>query len=74
MGAGTDQDVRAVGRNFLSAWTLMGHEFVEMRNTPAAAQVYRVAVDINPNDYRAWYVLLVDGGRRRWRVVRHGMG
>jgi len=33
----------------------MGHEFVEMKNTPAAAQVYRIAVDINPNDYRAWY-------------------
>lgn len=46
-------------RNCLSAWTLMGHEFVEMKNTPAATQVYRIAVDINPNDYRAWYVQVV---------------
>lgn len=42
---------------FLSAWTLMGHEFVEMKNTPAAIDAYRRAVDINPRDYRAWYGL-----------------
>jgi anaphase-promoting complex subunit 8 len=32
----------------------MGHEYVEMKNTPAAIQAYRRAVDINPRDYRAW--------------------
>lgn len=42
---------------FLSAWTLMGHEYVEMKNTPAAIDAYRRAVDINPRDYRAWYGL-----------------
>lgn len=44
----------AVDRRFLAAWTLMGHEYVEMKNTAAAIQVYRRAVDINPKDYRAW--------------------
>ncbi len=30
--------------NYLSAWTLMGHEFMEMKNTNAAIQSYRKAV------------------------------
>jgi tetratricopeptide (TPR) repeat protein len=42
---------------FLSAWTLMGHEYVEMKNTTAAVSAYRTAVDIQPRDYRAWYGL-----------------
>ncbi|EFH50251.1 hypothetical protein ARALYDRAFT_910072 [Arabidopsis lyrata subsp. lyrata] len=42
---------------YLSAWTLMGHEYVEMKNTHAAIDAYRRAVDINPCDYRAWYGL-----------------
>ncbi|XP_052181353.1 anaphase-promoting complex subunit 8 [Diospyros lotus] len=46
-----------LNKNYLSAWTLMGHEFVEMKNTPAAIDAYRRAVDINPCDYRAWYGL-----------------
>ncbi|KAI4180828.1 MAG: hypothetical protein LQ346_006909 [Caloplaca aetnensis] len=44
-------------RGFLSAWTLMGHEYVEMKNTHAAIESYRRAVDINRKDYRAWYGL-----------------
>ena len=44
-------------RNFLSAWTLMGHEYVEMKNPHAAIESYRRAVDINRKDYRAWYGL-----------------
>ena len=44
-------------RDFLSAWTLMGHEFVEMKNTHAAIESYRRAVDTNRKDYRAWYGL-----------------
>ena len=43
--------------NFLAAWTLMGHEFVELKNPPAAIEAYRKAVAINPSDYRAWYGL-----------------
>jgi len=44
-------------RNFLSAWTLMGHEYLEMKNTHAAIESYRRAVDVNRKDYRAWYGL-----------------
>ena len=57
-------------RRHPSAWTLMGHEFVELKNTPAAVECYRHAVDVNPQDYRAWYglgqtyELLQVGGRR----------
>ncbi|KAL6784802.1 APC8A [Auxenochlorella protothecoides x Auxenochlorella symbiontica] len=43
--------------NCLSAWTLMGHEYVELKNPPAAIEAYRRAVDVNPRDYRAWYGL-----------------
>lgn len=46
-----------INRNYLSAWTLMGHEFLEMTNTAAAVEAYRRAVDINPKDFRAWYGL-----------------
>ncbi|KAF7999336.1 hypothetical protein HF325_006012 [Metschnikowia pulcherrima] len=41
----------------LSAWTLMGHEFVELKNSHAAIELYRRAVDINAKDFRAWYGL-----------------
>lgn len=44
-------------RNCLSAWTLMGHEFVELKNTHAAIESYRRAVDANKKDFRAWYGL-----------------
>jgi len=46
-----------LNRSFLSAWTLMGHEYVELKNTAAAVDAYRHAVDINAKDYRAWYGL-----------------
>lgn len=46
-----------LNRNYLSAWTLMGHEFVEMKNTAAAVEAYRRAVDVSPKDFRAWYGL-----------------
>ena len=42
-------------RTFLSAWTLMGHEYIEMKNTHAAIESYRRAVDVNRKDYRAWF-------------------
>lgn len=44
-------------RNFSSAWTLMGHEYVEMKNTQTAIECYRRAVDTNRRDFRAWYGL-----------------
>jgi anaphase-promoting complex subunit 8 len=43
--------------NYTGAWTLMGHEYVELKNTPAAMEAYRKAADVEPNDYRAWYGL-----------------
>lgn len=46
-----------LNRYALSAWTLMGHEFVELKNTHAAIESYRRAVDANKKDYRAWYGL-----------------
>ncbi|UKZ72950.1 hypothetical protein TrVFT333_000587 [Trichoderma virens FT-333] len=39
------------------SWTLMGHEYVELKNTHAAIESYRRAVDVNRRDYRAWYGL-----------------
>ena len=44
-------------RHFLQAWTLMGHEFIELKNTHAAIESYRRAVDVDRKDYRAWYGL-----------------
>lgn len=43
--------------NCLSAWTLMGHEFVELKNTHAAIESYRRALEVNNKDFRAWYGL-----------------
>ncbi|KAJ2083093.1 anaphase-promoting complex component apc8 [Coemansia sp. RSA 988] len=42
---------------YLAAWTLMGHEFIELKNTAAAIDAYRHAVDVDDRDYRAWYGL-----------------
>ncbi|KAH9416628.1 Anaphase-promoting complex subunit 23 [Dermatophagoides pteronyssinus] len=42
---------------YLSAWTLMGHEYIELKNTNAAIQAYRSAIKCNEQDYRAWYGL-----------------
>lgn len=46
-----------VNMNYLSAWTLMGHEFVELKNTSAAVYCYRRSIEISETDYRAWYGL-----------------
>ncbi len=35
----------------------MGHEYLEMKNTNAAIESYRTAVDIDQKDFRAWYGL-----------------
>ncbi|KAJ2760627.1 anaphase-promoting complex component apc8, partial [Coemansia nantahalensis] len=42
---------------YLAAWTLMGHEYIEMKNTVAAVDAYRHAVEVDERDYRAWYGL-----------------
>lgn len=44
-------------RGCSAAWTLMGHEYVEMKNSHAAIESYRRAVEGNRRDYRAWYGL-----------------
>eukprot|EP00041_Stephanoeca_diplocostata_P014002 m.251502 g.251502 ORF g.251502 m.251502 type:complete len:618 (+) comp19539_c0_seq4:264-2117(+) len=46
-----------LNRSYLSAWTLMGHEYMELKNSAAAIEAYRRAVEIDPRDYRAWYGL-----------------
>lgn len=46
-----------LNKNCTSAWTLMGHEFVELKNSHAAIECYRRAVDINTRDFKAWYGL-----------------
>ncbi|KAJ3413516.1 Anaphase-promoting complex subunit 23 [Chytridiales sp. JEL 0842] len=38
-------------------WSLLGHEYTEMKNPRAGIEAYRRAVDINPRDYKAWYAL-----------------
>ena len=43
--------------SYLPAWTLMGHEYVELKNPPAAIEAYHRAVRLDPFDYRAWYGL-----------------
>lgn len=47
----------SLSQDCLSAWTLMGHEFVELKNSNAAIESYRRAVDTNNKDFRAWYGL-----------------
>lgn len=43
--------------DYLPAWTLMGHEFVELRNMANAITCYRQAIAIYRYDYRPWYGL-----------------
>lgn len=53
--------------NYLSAWTLMGHEFVEMKNPSAAIDAYRSApCQVLPSSctspFRRYVVRKMDGG------------
>ncbi|KAF9126726.1 Anaphase-promoting complex subunit 23 [Mortierella sp. 14UC] len=41
-------------RSYSSAWTLLGHEYMEMKNAYAAVEAYRRAVDYDQRDFRAW--------------------
>ena len=46
--------------NYLSAWTLMGHEYMELKNTPAAIQAYRHAIGgLHCIQYRPTFTPLV---------------
>jgi anaphase-promoting complex subunit 8 len=46
-----------LNRRFVAAWTLVGHEYLELKNTPGAIEAYRKAIDIDAGDHRAWYGL-----------------
>ena len=41
----------------VSAWILMGHEFMEMKKTEDAIKAYRSAINLDRTDQRAWYGL-----------------
>jgi anaphase-promoting complex subunit 8 len=43
--------------SFSFAWTLIGHEFVELENISAAIAAYTKAYEANPRDFRALYGL-----------------
>ena len=47
----------ALNASYLSAWTLLGHEYLEVNNAHAALEAYRRALDISHRDYRAWFGL-----------------
>lgn len=40
-----------------SAWVLVGHEYIELRNPSAAIACYLRATKTNPADFRAWFGL-----------------
>lgn len=42
---------------YLDAWTLVGHEYLSIKDPHHAIAAYRRAVDSNPLAYRAWYGL-----------------
>ena len=45
-----------LNKKYLSAWTLMGHEYIELKNTSQAIKAYREAVKASGGrDFRAWY-------------------
>lgn len=46
------QEALKLNPNYLPAWTLLGHEYMELRNISAAIESYRNAIEVNPRDYR----------------------
>lgn len=47
----------ALDRYFISAYTLIGHEYLELKLMPNAIDSYNSALNIDPHDFRAWYGL-----------------
>jgi anaphase-promoting complex subunit 8 len=41
-----------LNREYLPAWTLMGHEFVELKNSHAAIEAYRKAIGEFPGPWK----------------------
>ncbi|ORY98781.1 anaphase promoting complex subunit 8 [Syncephalastrum racemosum] len=46
-----------LNRSYYLAWTLLGHDYIELKDTNSAIECYRRAINANPRDYRAWYGL-----------------
>lgn len=46
-----------LNRNYMAAWTLMGHEFVELGNPQAAIETYQMGTELAPYDFRPWFGL-----------------
>jgi len=44
-------------RTYLPAFTLMGHEHIEMKRSEEAIESYRAGVELDRKDYRAWFGL-----------------
>jgi anaphase-promoting complex subunit 8 len=68
-------------RTYLSAWTLMGHEYVEMKNSHAAIEAYRRAAGSSVHfsdvavafDSRACPFFDIDVNRKDYRAW-YGLG
>ena len=43
--------------DFISARTLIGHEYLELRNFTQAIHSYHKGTTLDPNDCRAWFGL-----------------
>lgn len=37
-----------------SAWILLGHAYIELKDSVSASEMYRKALELNPRDVRAW--------------------
>ncbi|GAA5801892.1 hypothetical protein HPULCUR_007350 [Helicostylum pulchrum] len=46
-----------LNRSYPLAWTLLGHDYIEVKNINAAIECYRRAASLNSRDYRSWYGL-----------------
>ncbi|CAO3636213.1 unnamed protein product [Cunninghamella blakesleeana] len=46
-----------LNRSYIWAWTLLGHDYIELKNANAAIECYKRAININPRSYIAWYGL-----------------
>jgi tetratricopeptide (TPR) repeat protein len=59
-------------RTYLSAWTLMGHEYVEMKNSHAAIEAYRRAVGKRSFLTFSWRLTIFTRKMLTARITEHG--
>ena len=67
---------RAIRLNprFGYAYSLLGHELVDINDLNRASQAFRQAILYSPNDYRAWYGLgLVDYKSQQLSLARYNI-